>query len=503
MGYKVLKKNNYKRQNLEFKTFSNAYIEDIRKIRNNQRKILRQNSFITKKDQKIYFNNFIKKDFDSETPKTILKLIFIKKKLIGYCGLTNIDWFNKRAELSFIIKSKFNNSEKFDLIFLESLGFLENLIFDELNFTKFFAETYAFRKKVIKLLLDNGYSIEGKLKSHVYKKGEFHDSIILSKFKVKKILNRCSVLITSSSNKTPLVDLVKVSLKGFVEKSMVFCSDKQSQVVTKYITNNFLKLPNLNDKNIIKIKNILNKNKINYILPTRTEELFFWAKHQKFFKKNKIQIFVNNLNSLNQTTDKYIFYKILKKNNILTPKTYLGEVKIPNTIIKPQYSAGGKNIFIKNFKEKDKKKITQEIIKGKEISIDIWRSKNHNYSKILIRERQKINNGETEISKFINNKRIEKISLKVIKLFKLFGIINLQGFLKNKKFYIFDCNARVGGAVNFSFLQGLNFLKYMILEDKNFINKVKQEIYGNKDYKNINATYFRVKKDFSTNDFYF
>ena len=53
MGYKVLKKNNYKRQNLEFKTFSNAYIEDIRKIRNNQeRKILRQNSFITKKIRK-------------------------------------------------------------------------------------------------------------------------------------------------------------------------------------------------------------------------------------------------------------------------------------------------------------------------------------------------------------------------------------------------------------------------------------------------------------------
>ena len=52
MGYKVLKKNNYKRQNLEFKTFSNVYIEDIRKIRNNQRKILRQNSFITKKIRK-------------------------------------------------------------------------------------------------------------------------------------------------------------------------------------------------------------------------------------------------------------------------------------------------------------------------------------------------------------------------------------------------------------------------------------------------------------------
>ena len=31
---------------------------------------------------------------------------FLKKKLIGYCGLTNLDWFNKRADYhSYLILS--------------------------------------------------------------------------------------------------------------------------------------------------------------------------------------------------------------------------------------------------------------------------------------------------------------------------------------------------------------------------------------------------------------
>ena len=80
-----------------------------------------------------------------------------------------------------------------------------------------------------------------------------------------------------------------------------------------------------------------------------------------------------------------------------------------------------KNIFIKNFKRKDKKKITQEIIKGKEISIDIWRSKNHNYSKILIRERQKINNGETEISNLLIIKELKKYHLKLLNYLNYLG----------------------------------------------------------------------------------
>ena len=53
---------------------------------------------------------------------------------------------------------------------------------------------------------------------------------------------------------------------------------------------------------------------------------FFLGETPKIFK-NKIQIFVNNLILLIKLLIN-IFYKILKKNNILTPKTYLGEVKI-------------------------------------------------------------------------------------------------------------------------------------------------------------------------------
>ena len=51
---------------------------------------------------------------------------FYKKKLIGYCGLTNLDWFNKRAELSFILNTELNK-KIFLNIFQSSLNLLEEI----------------------------------------------------------------------------------------------------------------------------------------------------------------------------------------------------------------------------------------------------------------------------------------------------------------------------------------------------------------------------------------
>ena len=74
--YIVLKKNNYKKNKLEFKPFSEKFLEKIRLIRNKQKKILRQNKSISAIQQINYFNENIKKEFKSKCPKNILLLIF-------------------------------------------------------------------------------------------------------------------------------------------------------------------------------------------------------------------------------------------------------------------------------------------------------------------------------------------------------------------------------------------------------------------------------------------
>ena len=76
--------------------------EKIRKWRNNQIKILRQNEKIKKKDQVIYF----KKHILLKNPKLDLFAIDLDQKLVGYAGLVNISNHFKTAEVSFIINDK-------------------------------------------------------------------------------------------------------------------------------------------------------------------------------------------------------------------------------------------------------------------------------------------------------------------------------------------------------------------------------------------------------------
>ena len=338
--YIVLKKNNYKKNKLEFKPFSEKFLEKIRLIRNKQKKILRQNKSISAIQQINYFNENIKKEFKSKCPKNILLLIFIKKKLIGYCGLTNLDWFNKRAELSFILNTELNKKKIFLNIFQSSLNLLEEILFKELKFKKFISETYEYRKNVIHFLLKNNFTIEGNLKNHIYKNGKFYNSILLGKHNMNYIRENCNLLITSSSNKSTLVEVANSSLKKISKKSKIFCTDQDNEVITKYLCDGFIKLPKLETKNLNAIFQKLKKKQIHFVLPTRSSELVFWSKNKNYFKKKSIEVIVSNTRSINLCLDKYAFYLFLKKNKILTPETSLEKRKFQNFIKKPRFGAG-------------------------------------------------------------------------------------------------------------------------------------------------------------------
>lgn len=491
--YIVLNKNTYRKNNLEFKPFSEKFSENIRLIRNKQKIILRQNKPISTFQQRNYFNENIKKEFQSPKPKNILLLIFKKKKLIGYCGLTNLDWFNKRAELSFILDIKYNKKKTFLNIFQNSLELLEDILFKELKFKKFISETYEFRKDVILFLLSNNFVREGYLKNHIYKNGQFYDSILLGKVKLNYVKDNCNLLITSSSNKSTLVEMAKSSLRKISKRSKVFCADQDNEVITRYLSDGFIKLPKLDKKNLKTICEKLKKKEINFVLPTRSSELIFWSKNKNFFKKNLINIIVSNFKSINLCLDKYAFYLFLKKNKILTPETSLEKKVFKNFIKKPRFGAGGK--YIDQKKNNKIEEIYQEYVDGKEVSADCWISKDKKKYNIMLRNRLRIKNGESEISNFFLNKKILKIVISTLKKLNLSGIINLQGFIKKDKFYIFDCNPRVGGSMDFSYMNGLDFLNWSILED----SKSGVEIKVIKDI-NKNKKYFKMKKTYSVDD---
>ena len=88
-----------------------------------------------------YFENVVSSLFKQENPNQILFSLLHQNQFVGYGGLVHINWLDRNAEISFIMKTRLQE-ESFEYYWMNFIGLLENLAFKELHFHKIF--TYAF-----------------------------------------------------------------------------------------------------------------------------------------------------------------------------------------------------------------------------------------------------------------------------------------------------------------------------------------------------------------------
>jgi len=94
------------------------------------------------------------------------------RKLVGVCGLCNINWVNRAAEVSlYIVPERPGVSEL-------ALELLRQKAFEEFGLRRLWAEVYDFRAVSIARLERCGYVLEGRMREHVFKQGKYHDSLI-------------------------------------------------------------------------------------------------------------------------------------------------------------------------------------------------------------------------------------------------------------------------------------------------------------------------------------
>jgi len=149
--YKTLRKQNFSSQiySLVPIRYEDRYL--IMKWRNDQMYHLRQNTPLTEDQQDLYFDTVVAGLFEQEKPNQILFSYLVHEDCIGYGGLVHIDWFNKSAELSFIMNTELENVmfEKMWFIFLK---LIEQVAYDELNLSVIFTYTFDLRPKLFKIL---------------------------------------------------------------------------------------------------------------------------------------------------------------------------------------------------------------------------------------------------------------------------------------------------------------------------------------------------------------
>ena len=266
-------------------------------------------------------------------------------------------------------------------------------------------------------------------------------------------------------------------------------SDINNDSLGKLLADEFVIVPKSKDKILWKkIETIINKLKIDIIIPSLDETLVEWSRRKSYFEnKYKVHIIISDIKTINICNDKWLTYKFFKEIGIPTPNTSL-EQKFK--LIKPRQGRGSKNIMITKEAINMKKMISQELLKGKEVTIDIFCDVNNSPIYIIPRERTLVIDGKSVDGKVIKNSLITKYVKIICKNLKFVGPINMQCFiLQNKSIKFFEINPRIGGGMALGFAASENWIP---LIQKNLINKNK--IVPKKIQYGLNMKRFYVEK---------
>lgn len=155
---------------------------DIMNWRNDQIYHLRQKHLLTNQSQTNYFKNIVSTLFEQEYPDQILFSFLEENICVGYGGLVHINWTDKNAEISFVLKTsleyKFVEMWKIFLQLIEIVGFYE------LDFHKLYTYAFDLRPKLYIALEQSGYVKEALLSQHTCFNGNFINVVIHSKLKI-------------------------------------------------------------------------------------------------------------------------------------------------------------------------------------------------------------------------------------------------------------------------------------------------------------------------------
>lgn len=299
------------------------------------------------------------------------------------------------------------------------------------------------------------------------------------------------VLVTSISRKVPLLVAVKKSLEFFGSKSRLVGTDTNPECIGRYFVDEFLDLPPLDSIDQKTLLEICQDQGINAIIPTRDGELSFWSGRHDFLSHHGIEVMISPPHSVALCRDKYLFYKFLQKHELRGIPTAIDieELACTEYVVKERFGSGARNLGL-NLTAEDainhakilESPIFQPYIEGEEFTIDLFLDKAHKVKGCIIRRRDSVIEGESQVSTTLQASYLEKLIIETAETLKLLGHVNFQVIKQasTHSFYIIECNPRFGGASTLSVAAGLDSFRWFFHEVLNEplppFNRLPQEL---------------------------
>lgn len=283
-------------------------------------------------------------------------------------------------------------------------------------------------------------------------------------------LNR--VLVTSISNKIPLLQDVRKSLRKLNGAWELIGADMNPDNLGRYFVDHFHISKRFTEDYTNELLKYCEDMDIKFIIPTREGDLSFFNQVREKFTDAGIKIMLTE--KAERFYDKLSFYHEFNSSiNIIPTFEKIDDLNISSNclVVKERFGSGSTNLFLKQTKEQAieickelKQPIIQPFIEGQEYSVDGYCSEKFKLLGLVIRKRSKVVNGESKVTDVIDSnsnlyKRLEDV---ISKLNVQYHFV-LQFILTPKdEIHILECNARYGGASSISIHLGVDSFKWFI-----------------------------------------
>lgn len=291
-----------------------------------------------------------------------------------------------------------------------------------------------------------------------------------------------NILITSISKKIPLIKAVRQAIASInktapntIEK--VIGADSNFHCIGRYFVDQFWHIPFQEVLSIEEILEYCKKNHIKMIIPTRDGELPFFAKHKENLAQKGISCLISSPQTIDLCRDKFLFYGFLNKYNLpaIPTNKSIEKIKSRSYVVKECFGAGSKSMGLdltlpkaKLWAEKLHHPVFQPYIRGTEFSIDLYINNQNKPMGAIVRERELVKEGESQITSSIIMPDLESICITAATLLKVYGPAVFQVLRDDSNhLHLIECNPRFGGASTLGLAMGLRTFEWFFQEALN------------------------------------
>ena len=276
------------------------------------------------------------------------------------------------------------------------------------------------------------------------------------------------ILISSVSGKVPLINAVNQAAKK-LGGDLVEGGDAAADPLGRHFVDRFWRMPNLRDLTVETLIAHCRETGVGIIIPTRDGELSWYAAAAQKLAAADIHVMISAPEAIEHCVDKLRFAKL---PGAISAHTELTAEATGRWVVKERFGAGSRSIGLDLSPDEARaharlltSPIFQPFLTGREVSADMYIDRKGRLKGVVVRTRDLVTNGESQITTTLDAPAVEDACRKAIAGLSFYGHLVFQAIIDSSgAVHLIECNARFGGASTLSASAGLDTFYWLLLE---------------------------------------